>query len=331
MRFCFSTAYSQHLGLASRRQGDHDVVVVPRSSDWGKRGVRKYLHHVREGIRVARSARNCDVLVLCTASIEVLVLAAMRILLPSRYRLICADFLIPKQRLVRWLGGRLLSTVDAFICIRSGDIDILHNQFNVSRRDCHFLPFPVTVEAAPATADDEGYIYSAGWAHRDWPTLVGALGRLPYRAVLSAGRAQLPAGLPFRIEVLEQCSPEHGRSLMRNSRVVALALKDTHLPSGPLILLDAMAMGKPVVATNVNGTRDYVDDGRTGILVPPSHPEALARAIERVMNNSSLRRSLGSAAHEKVSSFTAAAFVDGIIKVGERLAGLGPSSPRGHS
>jgi glycosyltransferase involved in cell wall biosynthesis len=330
MRFWFSTAYSQTLGIASQRQGGHDVVVGPRSSDWGKRGVRKYLHHVREGIRVARQARNFDVLVLCTAGIEVLVVAAIRALLPLKYRLICVDFLIPKQP---WLGrlGRLLSRVDAFICIRSGDIDILHTQFDVPRRNCQFLPFPVTVDATPATDDDEGYIYSAGWAHRDWPTLVGALGRLPYRAILSAGRVDLPAGLSSRIQVLEQCSPERGRSLMRNSRLVALAFEDTHLPSGPLILLDAMAMGKPVVASSVNGTRDYVDDGRTGILVPPSQPEALARAIEHVMTDPSLRRRLGSAAYQEAATFTAAAFVDGIINVAERLTDVGSSAPQGRS
>jgi glycosyltransferase involved in cell wall biosynthesis len=331
VRFCFSTAYSQHLGIESHRLGSHDVVVVPRSSDWGKRGVRKYLHHVREGIRVARQARDCDVLVLCTAGIEVFVVAAVRTLLPSNYRCICADFLIPKQRWLRRFGGRLLPGVDAFICIRSGDIDILHSQFNVPRRSCRFLPFPVTVDATPSTDDDEGYIYSAGWAHRDWPTLLGALGRLPYRAILSAGRVDVPADLSSRIKVLEQCSPEQGRSFMRNSRLVALAFHDTQLPSGPLILLDAMAMGKPVVASNVNGTRDYVDHGRTGIMVPPSEPEALANAIERVMTDPSLRCSLGNAAYEKAATFTAAAFVDGIVKVAERLVDVRSSARQGRS
>lgn len=113
--------------------------------------------------------------------------------------------------------------------------------------------------------------------------------------------------------------------------MVALAFEDTYLPSGPLILLDAMAMGKPVVASNVNGTRDYIDDGRTGILVPPSQPEALARAIERVMTDPSLRRSLGSAAYEKAANFTTAAFVDGIINVAETLADVEPSAPQGRS
>jgi glycosyltransferase involved in cell wall biosynthesis len=330
MKFCFSTAYSQDLGIASQRLGDHAVVVVPRSSDWGKRGIRKYLHHVLEGVRVARQARDSDVLVLCTAGIEVFILAAIHTLMPLEWRLICADFLVPRQRWLRRFGGRLLSRVDAFICIRSADITILQTQFGVPRHNCQFLPFPVTVDPAPSTAD-EGYIYSAGWAHRDWPTLIDALGRLPYRAILSAGRVGLRPGLSSRIEVLEQCSPEQGRSLMRNARLVALAFEDTHLPSGPLILLDAMAMGKPVVASDVNGTRDYVDDGRTGILVPPSEPQALSDAIERVMTDPSLRHGLGSAAYSEAAKFTTSAFLDGIIKAGEGLVGVATSPPRGHS
>jgi glycosyltransferase involved in cell wall biosynthesis len=118
---------------------------------------------------------------------------------------------------------------------------------------------------------------------------------------------------------------------MRSARLVVLALEDTILPSGPLILLDAMAMGKPVVASNVNGTRDYVDHGRTGILVPPSQPEVLADAIERVMTDPSLRRNLGSAAYSEAAKFTASAFVDGIIKVGETLVGVASSAARGNS
>jgi glycosyltransferase involved in cell wall biosynthesis len=53
----------------------------------------------------------------------------------------------------------------------------------------------------------------------------------------------------------------------------------------PNALLEAMAAGVPVVATNVGGTPEIVQDGRTGLLVPPGDPAALAAGITRVLDD----------------------------------------------
>lgn len=58
-------------------------------------------------------------------------------------------------------------------------------------------------------------------------------------------------------------------------------------------ILEAMAMGKPVVATAVGGNVELVEDGRTGLLVPPSDPERLGGAIERLLADGALRASMG--------------------------------------
>lgn len=51
-----------------------------------------------------------------------------------------------------------------------------------------------------------------------------------------------------------------------------------------MVLLEAAATGLPVVATDVGGNREVVIDGESGFLVPPKDPEALARAMLRLMN-----------------------------------------------
>jgi glycosyltransferase involved in cell wall biosynthesis len=63
-----------------------------------------------------------------------------------------------------------------------------------------------------------------------------------------------------------------------------------------LVLIEAMAAGVPVVATDVPGIRDVVRDGVTGILVPVGSPGALADAIRRVLEDQNLRQSLVAAA-----------------------------------
>jgi glycosyltransferase involved in cell wall biosynthesis len=65
-----------------------------------------------------------------------------------------------------------------------------------------------------------------------------------------------------------------------------------------VVAREAMAWGRPVVATAVGGLLDAVVDGETGVLVPPEEVALLRTAIERVLGDASLRRQLGSAARE---------------------------------
>src|SRR3954469_11411013 len=67
-----------------------------------------------------------------------------------------------------------------------------------------------------------------------------------------------------------------------------------------LVLIEAMAAGIPVVATDVPGIRDVVKDGETGLLVPPAQPAQLADAINRIMTDSQLRHRLIEAASRDV-------------------------------
>jgi glycosyltransferase involved in cell wall biosynthesis len=65
-----------------------------------------------------------------------------------------------------------------------------------------------------------------------------------------------------------------------------------------VVAREAMAYGRPVIASAVGGLRDAVDDGVTGLLVPPGDPIALRAAIERLLGDAELRRRLGAAARE---------------------------------
>ncbi len=85
--------------------------------------------------------------------------------------------------------------------------------------------------------------------------------------------------------------------------------------------LEAMAHGRPVVATRVGGLLDLVVDGETGIVVPPRDPTALRSALERLLADADLRRRLGTAGRdrarshfswEKVTDATLAAYAEAV-------------------
>lgn len=67
-------------------------------------------------------------------------------------------------------------------------------------------------------------------------------------------------------------------------------------------LLEAMAAGKPVVATSVGGNPELITHEKTGLLVPPADAEALAAAILRLVRDPALARSMAEAARQRVAS-----------------------------
>lgn len=87
-------------------------------------------------------------------------------------------------------------------------------------------------------------------------------------------------------------------------------------------LLDAMAARKPIAASEVGGIPEVVQDGRTGLLVPPRNPQALADAILRILQDPSTRARFGEAGRARVAAeFSADRMVRETIGIYERLAG----------
>jgi glycosyltransferase involved in cell wall biosynthesis len=68
----------------------------------------------------------------------------------------------------------------------------------------------------------------------------------------------------------------------------------------PNVILEAMASGRAVIASDVSAISSAITENETGLLVPPGDPVALASALERVAHNFSLRAELGKKARERV-------------------------------
>jgi glycosyltransferase involved in cell wall biosynthesis len=89
----------------------------------------------------------------------------------------------------------------------------------------------------------------------------------------------------------------------------------------PNAALEAMAAGVPVIATDVGGLSELVVDGRTGLLVPPEDPSALAAAVKRVLRMPDELRRFSSAAREDVRTrFSVTARVARLTEMYEELA-----------
>lgn len=89
--------------------------------------------------------------------------------------------------------------------------------------------------------------------------------------------------------------------ILAESDIVVLTSKHEGLPRS---IMEAMAAGKPVVASNVRGNRDLVEHGRTGFLVGLGDVEGLAGYLEVLARDESLRLSLGAAGREKIKDYS---------------------------
>jgi len=86
--------------------------------------------------------------------------------------------------------------------------------------------------------------------------------------------------------------------------VLAVPFRSTEgISDIPLVVLEAMAIGKPVVASNVGGIIEVMKDGRNGLLVKPDNVDALAKAVISLLHDSELKTRISREAIESVKHF----------------------------
>jgi glycosyltransferase involved in cell wall biosynthesis len=192
--------------------------------------------------------------------------------------------------------------------------------FLLDRARVHVVPNGISVEDFAAPGRDEArkslglgtgpILLCVGRLARDkgFATAIEALARLDSDArllVLGSGpeRALLEqtarrTGVSDRVDFLG--------SKPRAEVVHHLAASDVFVfpterdEAAPLVPLEAMAAGLPVVASDIGGGAELIESGKNGLLVPPASVDSLARAIDSLLADDALRRRMGEAARERI-------------------------------
>lgn len=83
----------------------------------------------------------------------------------------------------------------------------------------------------------------------------------------------------------------------------------------PTIVIEAMALGIPVVATNVSGSRELVQPGETGLLVPPGQADALSSAVISLLTDKALADHMARSARQHARRFTIQSMIAGYAEI----------------
>ena len=187
----------------------------------------------------------------------------------------------------------------------------------------NFVPDDILVDPASIAGDRScGPILFVGDVTRDKgaDVLIDAYRRLshPSRLVF-IGRLMpdAPVEYPPGVEMLGPVPPDQVQAHVRAARVVVVP--SIVLDASPTVVLEAMAAGRPVVASSSGGITDLVEDGETGILVAPGDPAALARALDDLMGDPARATEMGRRGLERVRRYTASAIADQVEGVYRRV------------
>jgi glycosyltransferase involved in cell wall biosynthesis len=159
-------------------------------------------------------------------------------------------------------------------------------------------------------------ICSAGAEMRDYPTLLKALTGTDLRCHIASDHVRVDRfGFARRVGVealstmagnnvtLGRKTPAQLRDLYARSRFVVVPLQPSDTDNGITVILEAMAMGKPVICSRTRGQVDVIQDGVTGIFVPVGDPDALRRAMLSLWQDPERARAMGRAARAYVERY----------------------------
>ncbi|HPC20076.1 MAG: glycosyltransferase family 4 protein [Kiritimatiellae bacterium] len=197
-----------------------------------------------------------------------------------------------KTALFRWIARRSLGVLTN----SSGEVGLMARRFAIPESKLRFVPMYTTIERPAIREENDGSVVSIGRTLRDVDTLLAAARHIPAPIVIVAGaRDRMPKDLPANVTVHRELPLEKTHELLAKAAVAVAPLQATERSTGQVFIFEAMAMGKPVVATRSIGTVDYIRDGENGLLVEPGDAQGLAAAVHRLLADPALAARLAAA------------------------------------
>jgi glycosyltransferase involved in cell wall biosynthesis len=273
-----SPASFRHYGIAY----GHGIVGNLRAQPWRVLLVPAFLRSFRRA--AARAARDADLV-----HAHWLAAGAVAATLDRPYVVQVWGTDVELARRVPWLARPVLERARLVIAASNA---LAGDARRLGAKAVRVVPSGVAIPESVGASEEPPHALYVGRlsAEKGVLELVQACAGLPFLVV---GDGPLRARLPGAVGFVPP--GELGPWYERAAVVVAPSRREGY----GVVPREAMAWARPVVATAVGGLVDAVEDGVTGLLVPPGDTAALRAAVERLLGDAELRARLGAAAREK--------------------------------
>jgi glycosyltransferase involved in cell wall biosynthesis len=232
----------------------------------------------------------------------------------------------------QWLFRQIFLSADCVVAFSKKQRDMWSSLFKIPPSHFEVIPYWATASLRPLDEPVLGeYIFAGGDEDRDYRTLIEAMRDTPYRVIIAALRRDHFGGvnIPPNVEIKTVPHDEFVKLIGGAGLVVVPLRANTIRFAGQQTYLNAMLLKKPVIVAD-DGAGEYIENGRTGIIVAPGDAQELATAIGGVMSNSVKAFKMGQLAHEAAQNFTAKRYFDSVFEkttecVAKRKAAYQPS------
>lgn len=208
----------------------------------------------------------------------------------------------PLQQLKQAYYGFIVRQARVVICHSKQEVQDNRVRFRRAADGFVFLPYGLHVrgrkdaDIPPPSACDS--CLSAGRSGRDYPLLAETVAELSLPTTIISDGWVPPDhdALPECVEVRDQCYGTCFLQALRGCRFVVIPLTVTDISAGQMVLMQAMAHGRPVVITRTTTTQDYVSEEDGVIFVEPNDGSSLQAALMRLRDDPELCDRLGARA-----------------------------------
>jgi len=229
-----------------------------------------------------------------------------------------------KRFLLYWLVRILYPKADSIIAVARGIKKDLIEHFRIPEDKITVLQNPIDIKELKRRAAEP--VHCSWCTSKEGPLViaVGRLVKLKGFDILIRAFAQLPRGINARLiiigdgeerlalqKLIEQLGLQDRVKLLgfQENPWKYMAYADVFVLSSlteglPNVIGEALALGIPVLATDCSpGVREYLEDGKYGLLVPPGKSEALVQGIARLLSNELLRKELAQLVQKRAAQF----------------------------
>jgi glycosyltransferase involved in cell wall biosynthesis len=282
-----------------------------------------------------RRRKSFDLVFTASESIGMPLALLLKITGTNKTHLMIGHRLSPPKKAFLWKMFGLQRYISTVFVYSSAQKNAVVNDLATPPQKVVQIPFMADQQFFRPMPDipEKNQVCSVGLEWRDYPTFIKAAKGLHCDVKIAAGSLWSKgkneaegSDVPPNVDVRFYKYPDL-RRLYAESKIVIVPLYETDFQAGITSILEAMAMGKPVIVTKTAGQTDTIVDRETGLYVSPGNPDDLREKIQFLLENETERKRIGDNGRRTFqNSFT----LDHLVaRIGEVATGLTQSQSKG--